>query len=367
MNENSMTKHGLFLAAIIIAVSLLISGCTAMQLSESREDNSDRFSEESYSTEMIFEEISSSLAEFNNTTGFDTKIEQDSVDKAVQMVQHFYPEYFWLDGYVTTTDKFSTEVSFMTLNDYTEDELRTMHGKLISAAENVVSKIPAGSSNYEKALFVHDYIVNNTSYASDKREADHNGLWGNAYGCLVEGSAVCQGYAEAYSLIMQMLGIECGMCTGKSDRGSHAWNYVKIDGDYYWVDTTWDDPDMETGTDDKLRHDYFMINDELMLRTRRINDNQYFIPICDSMDKNFFVMNNAYLRGYLPEEVGRILADNADTGVAEMMFEDEESFNKAIHGLFDEQEIWELSGYTGLGSTLTYSCDNEMYVLQITY
>lgn len=55
------------------------------------------------------------------------------------------------------------------------------------------------------------------------------------------------GYAKAYMLIMNELGIECGLVTGiaKNSTGSsggHAWNYINLDGDYYMVDVTWDDP-----------------------------------------------------------------------------------------------------------------------------
>ena len=62
-----------------------------------------------------------------------------------------------------------------------------------------------------------------------------------------------------------------------------------------------------------------------------------------------------------------MLAENADEGLAEIMFADETSFKSALDGLFENQEIWELSGYTELGYSLNYSYDDKMYVLRITY
>ncbi len=367
MRRTNYIIRSLALAAAAALTGVCVCGCKA----ENDSENTSGYyvkTEYSYSIDELAGTISDALAEYDNHTDYDAAIEQDDIDSAVRRIKHFYPEYFWLNGYTTSSTSKRTSLSFMTLNDYSKDELRTMHDELIKAADDVIAQVPQTGTDFEKALFVHDYIVNNTRYATEKRGLDYNGLWGNAYGCLVEGSAVCQGYAEAYSLIMQRLGIECGVCSGQSDRGSHAWNYIKVDGEYYWVDVTWDDPEAESEEDgDKLRHNYFMMNDELMLRTRTIGDGQYYVPSCTSMKYNYFVMTNAYLSGYDLDEIGRILADNKEYGVAEMMFADAESFSAARNGLFDEQQIWELSDYAELGYTLNYSYDETMCVLQISY
>lgn len=366
MAEKKYIMRAAALAAAA-AVCVMMTGCMSGGIT-APVSTSNPQTKTSYTSDEVFEKLSAALSEYNNDTEFDAVLSQEAVDGAVDKVCHFYPDYFWLNGYTVTTNKDSTSVSFMTLNDYSADELRTMHEELIRAADKITAQVPAGSDDYSKALFVHDYIVNNTRYASEKLGLSYNGLWGTAYGCLVDGSAVCQGYAEAFSLIMQKLGIECGVCAGQSDRGSHAWNYIKTDGKYYWVDLTWDDPEAESSGDfGKLRHNYFMMDDELLLRTRTLNERQYYVPVCDSLDRNYFVMNNAYLNGYFPTEVGRVLAENADEGVAEIMFADETSFRSAVDGLFGNDEIWELSGYTELGYSLNYSCDETMYVLHITY
>ena len=358
----------MFLVVTAAVISSALSGCLSFRYSSNNSDDTPPIKVTEYTSDEIFETIASALAEYDNNTEYDAKLGQETIDKAVRKVKHFHPDYFWLNGYTTTSVGDSTTLEFMTLNDYSADELRQMHDELMSAVNDVISQVPTSLGEYEQALFVHDFLVNNTRYATEKLGVGYNGLWGNAYGCLVEGSAVCQGYAEAYSLIMQRLGIECGVCSGKSDRGSHAWNYIKIDGSYYWTDVTWDDPESENDEGgDRLRHNYFMINDELLLRTRSLDDDQYFIPSCDSMDRNYFVMTNAYLNGYNPDEIGRILADNAESGCAEMMFADEAGFTEAVNGLFEEQEIWELSEYAELGYTLSYACDDRMYVLEINY
>jgi len=357
-------KRTALLAVTAAVIAAALSGCLPGQNSTSAPEASVT----AYTSEEVFKALEASLSEYSDRTVFAARLEQDTIDRAVLEIRHAHPEYFWINGYSTTMSGSETTVEFMTLNDYMPEQLREMHGELMSAVNDIISQVPTSLGEYEQALFVHDYIVNNTSYATDKVSLSYNGLWGNAYGCLVDGSAVCQGYSEAYSLILQKLGIECGVCTGQSIRGRHAWNYVKMYGDYYWVDVTWDDPESEDGsTLDKLCHNYFMINDELLLRTRSLDDGQYLIPSCTSMDRNYFVMKNAYLTDYNTDEIGRILAESADTRLAEIMFRDKAGFDKAIDSLFGNEEIWELSDYADLGYDLNYVYDDKMYILEISY
>lgn len=364
MLRYDIKKRAALLALTAAVIGAGLSGC----LSEPKDASVPESAVTVFSADDVFEALTASLSEYEDRTVFDAKLPQDTIDEAIKKIRSSHPEYFWINGYSTTMSGSETVVEFMTLNDYTPEQLREMHGELMSAVDDVISQVPTSLGEYEQTLFVHDYIVNSTSYAADKVSLSYNGLWGNAYGCLVDGRAVCQGYAEAYSLIVQKLGIECGVCSGQSIRGRHAWNYIKMDGAYYWVDVTWDDPEAEDGkTLNKLCHNYFMINDELLLRTRTIDEDTYFVPECTSMDRNYFVMTNAYLTDYDAGKIGRILADNADARLAEMMFADKDSFDNAIDSLFEKEEIWDLSEYADLGYGLNYAFDDNMYILEISY
>ena len=69
--------------------------------------------------------------------------------------------------------------------------------------------------------------------------------------------------------IMFMACIESGICTGSN----HAWNYVKVDGKYYWLDVTWDDLDSHA-TGYQAEHTYFLVNSDMLLRSRNIDCTQ---------------------------------------------------------------------------------------------
>ena len=86
-----------------------------------------------------------------------------------------------------------------------------------------------------------------------------------AYGALLEGRAVCQGYAQLTYKMLREAGLSCYVITGQANNGSrtedHAWNIVKVGKKWYYLDTTWDDP---AGGEDVLRYDYFLIGSDKM-------------------------------------------------------------------------------------------------------
>lgn len=119
-----------------------------------------------------------------------------------------------------------------------------------------------GKSEYQKIKAIHDYVVEHVDYVNDGTYTCHS-----TYGALVEGQAVCQGYASLFGRLCKEAGIPVKYITGYAG-AAHAWNIVKK-GDYWYnVDTTWDDP-----VGGSLRYTYFLkANVDFMDHTR---DDQY--------------------------------------------------------------------------------------------
>ena len=101
------------------------------------------------------------------------------------------------------------------------------------AISQALSGVEEDWSDMEKALYVNDYLALNCEY--DYTLSNHT-----AYDALVNKSAVCEGYAEAYKLLTAELGMECEIVSSRSL--NHAWNMIDIDGKKYHVDPTWNDP-----------------------------------------------------------------------------------------------------------------------------
>ena len=143
-------------------------------------------------------------------------------------------------------------------------------------AQAVINKIiTKGMSEFEKAKAIHDYMVMNIDYDYDDYLANTipNDSY-NVMGALKNKYAVCAGYAKTFKLLCELAGLECTYVTGTAG-GPHAWNRVKVDGKWYNIDVTWDDP-VSTGKafdDHKYnRYSYFLISDQLMYKDHKTNN-----------------------------------------------------------------------------------------------
>lgn len=120
-------------------------------------------------------------------------------------------------------------------------------GILQAAASVIGREITDGMSEYEKELAIHDWMTGWSSF--DMSAFSHApGSGGsdsdNPYGVLLGRTGNCWGYASTFQLLMNMLDIECITVFGTPGGSGveHAWNMVRLDGDWYCVDTAWDDP-----------------------------------------------------------------------------------------------------------------------------
>lgn len=139
--------------------------------------------------------------------------------------------------------------------------------KILEKASEILDKIIGKEmSDYDKELAVHDYLVKYTTY--DKKAlsvlGSPNENSDNPYGALINGEAICSGYTTSFQMFMDMLKIPCKTIYAKDEDGDeHIWNMVRLDGDWYYVDVTWDDPvPDEEGRE--VSHEYFNVTEEFM-------------------------------------------------------------------------------------------------------
>lgn len=121
----------------------------------------------------------------------------------------------------------------------TSDEIADAKIIFNNGVNKALSIIDNSMNDVQKALVMHDYICDIATYPVLNTAADDKYIYHSAYGLFYDGNVVCAGYALAYSYLMNMLGIECEYVT--SNPMSHAWNAIKINGNWYNVDITWDD------------------------------------------------------------------------------------------------------------------------------
>lgn len=149
-------------------------------------------------------------------------------------------------------------------NNYFIDEFTSQSQveSAISQIEQIKNQIIQNRSGnaYDDIKMVHDYLVENIEYDTSLSQSNIY----NVYGALVNGRAVCEGYARSFKYLMDELGIPCTLVigTGTNSQGqteNHAWNYVQLNGTWYAIDCTWDDPVSSTGyVSQSSRYRYFL-------------------------------------------------------------------------------------------------------------
>ena len=123
---------------------------------------------------------------------------------------------------------------------------------------NVLKEIIKPSmTDHEKVKVIHDWIVLNLSYDTSLKKY-------TAYDGLVTGSTVCQGYSLLAYRMLERVGIDNRIVEGTAGGQLHAWNIVNLDGKWYHMDTTWDDPTPDRKG--KVSHSYYLLSDDEMAR-----------------------------------------------------------------------------------------------------
>lgn len=191
-----------------------------------------------------------------------------------------------------------------------KDVLSHIRAARTKAYSVLSSIIQPGMTDYEKEIAVHDYIINNCVY--DYENLVKGTLPEEAYtpyGVLVQGKGVCSGYAAAMKLMMDTLGIECRIVSGKGDGENHAWNIIKIGGSYYHLDVTWDDPVLQDGSS-TLSYSYFNITDREA--AVRHSWDMRETPGCTATEYNYYVYNNLIVNSgnELYEKIRNALKNN---------------------------------------------------------
>ena len=205
----------------------------------------------------------------------------DYYQSAIEAYTYDNPEVFYLSPKkmylnIETTTRGGTTTYNVFINsgneaNYLAEEFNSKEeiDQAIAQIEQVKNQIVQNrtGNTYEDIKMVHDYLVDNISYDSSLSKQNIY----NIYGALVNRECVCEGYARAFKYLLDELDIPCVMVigTGTNSQGeteNHAWNYVQLNGNWYAVDSTWDDPVVIGGgtASEESRYKYFLVGREII-------------------------------------------------------------------------------------------------------
>lgn len=301
-------------------------------------------------------------------------------DKVFTAFGYDHPEFFWLSTRYSYISYSENHLS-IELQPYSYWVYSMNHDKYISELNAEVDKIIAGAryctTTYDKIKYVHDYISDNMEYDYDMLEdidstfrsvSTEQGL--SIYGALVNGKAVCGGYSETFYYLMNKLGVDCHYIQGDAG-GYHAWNCLEIDGEYYYMDVTWDDRDTIKDSEGNIINDnavvyrYFCVTSEEFSRNHT-PDSDFVVPYADSEDYDYFKRNGYYIEKYSFYEASRALAPQKNEDIVSLKFGSKYELDRAVDDLLNNDKLDEINGFERYeNQTLWYNTDDSMYVLWV--
>lgn len=243
------------------------------------------------------EEITVDTFKINIDFG-EAKVRYETVEKVMAAYNRDYFEQFWFNselGYATYYYSNGIVANMEIYCSMSSEEVILAKQRFNSATDELLKGITIDMPEFEREKIIHDRLAKKVVYDLNAPYAH------NAYGALVNGKAVCEGYAKAFQYLLQRVGIQSFMVTGTGKGGNHAWNIVRIDGRYYNVDLTWDDQKSDTF------HAYFNLTDEIIKEDHIFDTTVYKMPECISTDANYFAVYGGIFNEFSADDLGALI------------------------------------------------------------
>jgi len=208
------------------------------------------------------------------------EINKDLVTDVFYAVLYEHPELFWLgNAYSSEFYEDSLIVTSIKIkyNDTVKD-IENAKKKFDNEVNKIINEVKNYKYDYEKEKYVHDILIKMIKYNKDAISNQ------SAYDALVNKEAVCAGYAKAFQLIMNKLGIPTYYITGISTE-NHAWNLIELEDGFYNIDLTFDDQE------DRIIYKYFNIPEGLIKKDHIRTEQSLKIVEADGINILTFILH----------------------------------------------------------------------------
>ncbi len=260
-----------------------------------------------------------------------------SQEEAQRLYNAFFrdnPQFFYvsnrygLEGYAQQgTPCYDTLLLVYTMN---RDDRQKATKRLEEAAENILRERPQTSDDYLTELYLHDRLAAACTYDSTAAKAGNDAVYPNAYtayGALIDGRAVCEGYSRAMQYLLHRVNIPCTLVTGTSRETAeeHMWNLLTINGCNYFLDITWND------SEDRLTHTFMNLSTARLADSHILDEGQAGVDTCAATQDDYFIRSGTYIDTYhradIAEKIAAVLLTDADT--VELRFA-QDKFNNGL-------------------------------------
>lgn len=207
-----------------------------------------------------------------------------------------YPQHFWRSNFAKY-EHIADKVLFLYPEySFSKEEYLSEKLRFEKEADRIISEIDTSMSEFDRELELHDRLAQMVSYHLDATHVH------DSYGAIIDGRAVCEGYARAFQYLLYKVGIQAITVSGEAN-GAHAWNLVRIDGEYYYTDLTWDDHG------EYIYHAYFNQTLQDMQIDHKV-DSKISLPQCTSLKANYYYASGATRQYYSVDMISKLLKNN---------------------------------------------------------
>lgn len=181
--------------------------------------------------------------------------------------------------------------------------------KAINAEVNVIKESTKDMADYGKELYIHEYLLKKCSYVTG------DNVDGTLYGAIVTGKTNCRGYSAAFSYLLNSCGVKAGQMIGEIEssgkKEGHSWNFVILDGEFYYCDICWDDiKEDDSNGMVPFHYSFFNMTYDELVRTHDLsNQSIYLFPINGTNNGTYSYMKQNGLYAENCEEAYDIIVE----------------------------------------------------------
>ena len=272
--------------------------------------------------QRLYLEIWHALADMKTDAKVST-LDTEQLNRVFQYVLADHPELFYVEGYQYTkytTAGVLTELTFTGSYSMSRDMMQQTARQIEEAVNNMIAPLEQITDQYTIVRYLYDALITSTEY--DSNAANNQ----NIQSVFLQGRSVCQGYAKAMQYLLQKKGMQAVLVTGYTNGEGHAWNLVRVNNAYYYLDPTWGDASYSQAGDGTVQAG----------------------PI-PAINYDYFLHEGLYLNSYNEDMIKMIFQNAIMNGSSYITMKccDAQVYSEVQNRLIEEQEVFRFLGSEG--------------------
>lgn len=372
-------KQAMRFCIALLLCACLVTGCAGVELLDAlgyydtqetiAVHSDDRYVYQTLSEQSrhTYDQMLTALMNMQDSVRLSTQ-DQEEVQNCYEAICADYGEIFWVESCSTRIVSlfgFPVTMYFDVNYTLTPQQVGQYQAQMMPKINEYLALLDDCGSDYEKTELLYKKLIDEVGY---DLESENNQ---NILSVFLGGSTVCQGYACAVQYLLQRAGIQCAIVTGTARGEAHAWNLVRLDGDYYYLDATWGNASYRASEElgdtafDGVNFAYLNLTTEELFRTHEPRVT-FELPVCESTTDSYFVKHGLYFDRWDVDAVGERLVRAYDDGERSLSlkFSDEAELEAACGYLIDERHFRDYCKDT---DTICYLADTDLCILNVFF